>query len=319
MANRAVLGKRIQPTTVSDSNGTSTQAKKVIYSYASSGGVNFITQAFVELIDNPGGFSGDITITMPDGSTYVEDDYLQVISGSTNAFNPGGGSTQVNAPFVRLDDYGETAYASTPLSVGGPEGRGAFISGLDTSSGSGTSSSPYAKANILGASTNGVLENTTFDSGAHIGGGLQVYKVYQDDLEITTSTSQGIKYIDIAHNWGDVTGAGTDDRPAYAVRWTPSSAITSGVATIAYPPWDQERYQETGFSNPTEVYRYYYFKPILSASTKNTLRLQARSWEISIGGSNYQQVPSGTGAPDSHFYFGLVIFYEKNFKNGESL
>ena len=138
-------------------------------------------------------------------------------------------------------------------------------------------------------------------------------------MEITTSTSQGIKYTDITHNWGDVTGAGTDDRPAYAVRWTPSSAITSGVATIAYPPWNQERYQETGFYNPTEIYRYYYFKPILSASTKNTLRLQARSWEISIGSTNYQEVPSGSGAPDSHFYFGLVIFYEKNFKNGESL
>ena len=234
MANRAVIGKRISPTTVSDSNGTSTQVTKVIYNYASSGGSYFITQAFIELLENPGGFSGDITITMPDGSTYVEDDYLQVISGSTNAFNPGGGSTQVNAPFVRLDDYGETAYSNTPIIIGGPEGRGAFVSGLDTSSGSGTTASPYSGANVIGTSNSGQLENTSFDSGAHIGGGLQVYKVYQGILT-TSNTSfyngnRGHAGVTINHNWGDRNGiTSSSTLPQYALRFSRDNGSSYGA------------------------------------------------------------------------------------------
>lgn len=232
MANRAAIGNRTSPTTVSDGS-LETQVTKVIYNYASSGGSYFITQAFIELLENPGGFSGDITITMPDGSTYVEDDYLQVISGSTNAFNAGGGSTQVNAPFVRLDDYGETAYSNTPIIIGGPEGQGLFISGLDTSSGSGTSASPYAAANVLGTSNTGQLENTTFDSGAHIGAGLQVYKVYQGVISTSNTTffngNRGHGGTTINHNWGDRNGiTSSSTLPQYALRFSRDTGSSYG-------------------------------------------------------------------------------------------
>ena len=46
--------------------------------------------------------------------------------------------------------------------------RGVFISGLNTSSGSGTDASPYASANVVATNASGQLEATTFDSGAHI-------------------------------------------------------------------------------------------------------------------------------------------------------
>lgn len=318
MANRAAIGLRGKPTTIT--NGSNTfQVVDYIYNQIGVGGGFAVTYAVVRLATTAS-LSGSITLTMPNGDTFTTSSYTYSGTGSIQTYTGGSANPLMYAPYIKLSDYDETDYQNTPITIGAPESRGAFISGLNSSSGSGTSSSPYAKADVIGVSNKGVLEATTFDTGAHIGGGLQVYRVYQDDLEITTSTSQGLKYIDITHNWGKVTGAGTNDRPAYAVRWTPSSAITNGVATIAYPPWDQERYQETGFTNPTEVNRYYYFKPILSASTKDTLRLQARSWEITISSSGYSQgVPTGSGAPDNHFYFGLVIFYEKNFKNGESL
>lgn len=233
MANRAVIGERTSPTTVSDGS-IETQVTKVIYNYASSGGSYFIVNAFIELVSHPGNFSGNITVTMPDGTTYVEDDYTQASSGTATASNPGGGSTTVNAPYVKLNDYGETAYSNTPIIIGGPEGQGLFISGLDTSSGSGTSASPYAAANVLGTSNTGQLENTTFDSGAHIGAGLQVYKVYQGVISTSNTTffngNRGHAGTTINHNWGDRNGiTNSSTLPQYALRFSRDTGSSYGA------------------------------------------------------------------------------------------
>ncbi len=312
MANRAVIGKRISPTTVSDSNGTSTQVTKVIYNYASSGGSYFITQAFIELLENPGAFSGDITINMPDGSTYVEDDYLQVFSGSTNAFNAGGGSTQVNAPFVRLDDYGETAYSNTPIIIGGPEGRGAFVSGLNTSSGSGTAASPYAGANVIGTSNSGQLENTSFDSGAHIGGGLQVYKVYQGILQ-TSNTSfyqgnRGHAGVTINHNWGDRNGVTSSSTlPAYALRFSRdigSTASTNFHRSMAVRPrqgtlqsGSQGTIIEAGISNNSQANAAVFETPAYGTTSPHFYNIKNFGWlqvDFKIKDFDIEQTSVGT-------------------------
>ena len=320
MANRAAIGLRGKPTTIT--NGSNTfQVVDYIYNQIGVGGGFAVTYAVVKLATTAS-LSGSITLTMPNGDTFTTSSYTYSGTGSIQTYTGGSANPLMYAPYIKLSDYGETDYQNTPITIGAPESRGTFISGLDTSgSQAGTSSDPFPGADVVGVSNKGVLENTTFDSGAHIGGGLQVFYYTQGTVNVATTDSLGIRYVDITHNWGKKTGAGTNDRPAYAVRWTPSTHIVNGLANIAYGPWDQFTQSETGFyPNETETDKYYYFKPIISANTKDKIRLQARSWQASISGtSSSSSVPTGTGAPDRNFHYALVVFYENNFKNGDSL
>ena len=228
MANRAVIGKRTTPTTISDGT-TTVNVLQVEYDYIHSGGYYRI-RAVLRLA-NAVSFnsSANLTLTMPDGTTYVEDDWTYQNTGNYQTtygsmYAPPGG---VQAPLIKLNDYGETEYSNTPIVIGAEGGRGAFISGINTSSGSGTSSSPYAGANVIGVDE-GRLESTTFDSGAHIGGGLSVYKVYQGILS-TSNTSywngnRGHTGVNITHDWGRNHDVLTSTRvPAYALRFSRGS------------------------------------------------------------------------------------------------
>ena len=110
MANRAVIGKRTTPTTISDGT-TTVNVLQVEYDYIHSGGY-YIVKAVLRLA-NAVSFnsSANLTLTMPDGTTYVEDDWTYQGTGSyqtyfgSSAQPPGG----VQAHLVRLNDYGETA------------------------------------------------------------------------------------------------------------------------------------------------------------------------------------------------------------------
>ena len=320
MANRTAIGLRGKPTTITNGNNTF-QVVDYIYDQIGVGGTFAVNYAVVRLATSPP-ISGSITLTMPNGDTFTTSNYTYSVTGSIQTYTGGSANPLFYGPYIKLSGYGETDYQNTPITIGAPESRGAFISGLSTGGGNaGTSADPFPGADVVGVSNKGVLENTTFDSGAHIGGGLQVFYKTQGTINVATTDTNGIRYVDITHNWGKKTGAGTNDRPAYAVRWTPSTHIVNGLANIAYGPWDQFSQSETGyFPNVTETEKYYYFKPIITANTKDTIRLQARSWQSSVtNGVFSSSVPDGSGTPDRNFHYALVVFYENNFKNGDSL
>ena len=224
MANRAVLGKRTQPTKISD--GTTTrEVHAVYYNYYNAPGPNAtITKTYVRL-DSTVSFnsSANLTLTLPDGTTYVESNWTYN-AGDISIYTVSGASGVALGPSIYLQGYTQTNYNSNPIVIGGPEARGAFVSGLDTSTGAGTSASPYGGANVIGVS-NGALEATTFDSGSHIGGGLQVYKYYQGILHTNYNSywngNVGHAGININHNWGEEVGvSNTSILPAYALRFS---------------------------------------------------------------------------------------------------
>ena len=188
--------------------------------------------------------------------------------------------------------------------------RGVFISGLDTSSGSGTDASPYAAANVVATNASGQLEATTFDSGPHIGGGLQVYKYYQGSL-IQTTNSHDEMETDITHNWGlDQYGSNHSGKtPAFAFRWTPSQEVSGGLATKTYHPINYYRHEtyeeveeeEENFSE-TEVF----VRVEAQHVNANTIRVHFDNYDTDFNGS-------------SGIYYALIIFYEDDYNGGKSI
>jgi len=234
MANRAAIGKRIRPTTISD--GTTTrEVHAVYYNYYNAPGPNAtITKTYVRL-DSTVSFnsSANLTLTNPDGTTYVESNW-QYNANDISIYTVSGASGVAVGPSIYLIGYTQSDYNSNPIDIGGPDSDGLFISGLDTSSGSGTSASPYAAADVLGTSTTGQLENTTFDSGAHIGAGLQVYKVYQGVISTSNTTffngNRGHAGTTINHNWGDRNGiTSSSTLPQYALRFSRDNGSSYGA------------------------------------------------------------------------------------------
>lgn len=190
--------------------------------------------------------------------------------------------------------------------------RGVFISGLDTSSGAGTDASPYASANVVATNASGQLEPTTFDSGAHVGGGYQVYSYHQDTVLFTAF--QEDYTTTITHNWGrdthgvDNTGS---QRPLFAFRWTPNSEIVNGVATKAYPPiayvsvyeltsnYDEE--EEDSENEET------FLTVIAEHENPNQISITIEAYSSEAGGG-----VAGLG-------WALLVFYEDDFNGGKSI
>lgn len=306
MANRVAIGSRGVPTTLSSSTVT-VQVVDFVYNKNSS---NQVTYAVVRLA-NTVSLSGSITLTMPNGDTFTTSNYTYAATGSIQTYTGATANDLLYAPYVKLNDYDQTDFGNAPITIGVPESKGVFISGLDTSSGSGTSSSPYAKANVLGVN-DGTMENTTFDSGAHVGGGLQVFDYAQGTLSTTTSShSVSTTY---THNWGDYTGQTSE--PSYAFRWSPSNDYNSstGKAETVYYPWNQENEELSGFSpNQTFTVRSYHCMVIANNTNSITIRARNRVTTGPVGGST-----STTGVAET-FYWSLVIFYEPNYLGGNSL
>lgn len=190
--------------------------------------------------------------------------------------------------------------------------RGVFISGLNTSSGSGTDASPYAAANVVATNASGQLEPTTFDSGAHIGGSLQVYKYYQGSLIQTTQYTHDEMSTDITHNWGlDQYGSSHSGKtPAFAFRWTPSQEVSGGVATKTYYPinyYRQETFEEyeedEENSNETE----YFVRVEAEHIDANRIRVYFDNYDTDYNNGN------------SGIYYALIIFYEDDYNGGKSI
>lgn len=191
--------------------------------------------------------------------------------------------------------------------------RGVFISGLDTSSGAGTDASPYAAADVLGTNASGQLEPTTFDSGAHVGGGYQVYSYHQGTLT-TTSTNDTVSTT-VTHNWGrDTYGVGNTgtQRPLFAFRWTPTSEIVNGLATTAYPPIGfTDVYELTGDPGDEEEEQ--------SESEEQFLTIEAthdNSNQIEI---TLEAHSSEGGSGLVGIGWALLVFYEDDFNGGKSI
>lgn len=194
--------------------------------------------------------------------------------------------------------------------------RGIFISGLDVSSGSGTDASPFASANVIATNASGQLEPTTFDSGAHVGAGYQVYSYHQD---LHTQASEDEDEIIVTHNWGldqyGVTNANTAVTPAFAMRWTPGTEIVSGLATKTYSAIDTYYFETETISDEDEENgeegneTTAYFE--IHAVHKNANQIQ-----INFAAHNEEE---GITTSGQQFGWAVVVFYEDDFNGGESL
>ena len=195
--------------------------------------------------------------------------------------------------------------------------RGIFISGLDISSGTGTDANPYASANVIATNASGQLEHTTFDSGAHVGAGYQVYSYHQG---LHTQASEDEDEIIITHNWGldqyGVTNANTAVTPAFAMRWTPGTEIVSGLATKTYSAIDTYYFETETLSeeddengeNAEESAIYFQIEAVHKNANQIQINLVAYSEE-----EGYYQYPA------QQFGWALVVFYEDDFNGGKSL
>ena len=307
---RVVLGKRSQPTTVSDGT-TTVNVTRVEYDYIDAGGF-YIVKAILSL-QSTASFSGNVTVTMPDGTTYVEDDYTYQATGNyqpyygSSAQPPGG----VNGPMIRLNDYGQTQFNSTPIVIGSPTlSRGTFVSGINTGSGAGTNASPYASANVVATNAQGQLEATSFDGGAHIGGGLQSYSWHQGTLSITGGSGTTDVATTITHEWGTNSGAATAARPAYALRWSHSTDITSGVATRCFPPMevysDGEIYEEEEGEEELIAEWNDGFHIYGEHIDKDNIKVELEAYDID-------------GGRATTIYWALIIFFEEDYTGGKSI
>lgn len=194
--------------------------------------------------------------------------------------------------------------------------RGVFISGLNINSGSGTDASPFASANVIATNASGQLEPTTFDSGAHVGGGYQVYSYHQN---LHTQASDDEDSIIITHNWGldqyGVTNANTAVTPAFAMRWTPGTEIVNGLATKTYSAVDTYYFETETLSQEEE-------------EEGDTAEESAAYFEIHARHKNANQIQidfvayneeEGYYTPAQQFGWAVVVFYEDDFNGGESL
>ncbi len=194
--------------------------------------------------------------------------------------------------------------------------RGIFISGLDVSSGSGTDASPYASANVIATNASGQLEPTTFDSGAHVGAGYQVYSYHQG---LHTQASEDEDEIIITHNWGldqyGVTNTNYAVTPAFAMRWTPGTEIVNGLATKTYSAVDTYYLEQTqgdnyGDEDEDEGEEYAAYFEI------RAVHLNANQIQIRFIAYNEEE---GYHTPAQQFGWAVVVFYEDDFNGGESL
>ena len=185
--------------------------------------------------------------------------------------------------------------------------RGLMISGLDTSSGSGTSASPYARANVLSVNAQNkgnAVHN--FDSGEHVGGGFHVFHYTQGSLNKNTNTN-------VTHNWGKDNECATADRPLFALRWSYASDISSGVATKCYKPMDYqgefqiEEDEEDGVDEEN-------FQAIEGVDVQHVNNNTINIDNLMLGDN---------GADNNHnghtIYWALVVFYEDDWNGGRSI
>lgn len=107
--------------------------------------------------------------------------------------------------------------------------------------------------------------------------------------------------VTITHNLGY--------KPCYAVRWSDSSDISSGLATAVYTPGE---YDEVDESFDGEDYSE---RQVGIRSTISTSTLVLRGNWAAAGDARI----SGSGNNNRTIYYAFVIFHEADFTNGRSL
>lgn len=191
----------------------------------------------------------------------------------------------------------------------GSSDRGLMVSGLNTSTGSGTTSSPYGRADVTSSSS---VHN--FDSQAHVGGGMHVFYYAQNILNDGSGTDQTSTII--THNWGTRTGAASGDRPLYALRWSYPKDIVNGVAVRCYKPG---------------IYESIYTETVDEEESGDEEEI---SWEVNEGveaehvDSNSIRIynkmrGAGSASENNHpghaIYWALVVFWEDDYNGGNSI
>lgn len=192
--------------------------------------------------------------------------------------------------------------------------RGVFISGLDTSSGAGTDASPYASANVVATNASGQLEPTTFDSGAHVGGGYQPFFWDQGTFLQSGDYSDMEMETTVTHNWGrDTYGVGNTgtQRPLFAFRWTPSSELVAGLAQKTYPPVNYYRVFEGEYDEEedTESSEEEFFRVEAVHLNANQIKIHFDAY----GGGDIE------GSGMNSIAWALLVFYEDDFNGGKSV
>lgn len=122
MANRVITGQTTTSVEVSGSGiASGTHAEFRFYNEIFAGGF-IVTDVAIKLTKTPTSTpSGDITLTFPDGSTFVSDSYSS--SGTSTGLTPTvqtyrGSSPNpvIRPPWIYLNDYEHSDFQSTPLS-----------------------------------------------------------------------------------------------------------------------------------------------------------------------------------------------------------
>lgn len=191
----------------------------------------------------------------------------------------------------------------------GSSDRGLMVSGITTSTGSGTTSSPYGRADVTSSSS---VHN--FDSQAHVGGGMHVFYYAQDILNDGSGTNQSSTVI--THNWGTRTGAASGDRPLYALRWSYPKDIVNGLAVRCYKPGVYESvYTETvdeEESGDEEEISWEVNEGVEAEHVDND-SIRIRNKMGGAGGA------SENNHPGHAIYWALVVFWEDDYNGGNSL
>ena len=200
------------------------------------------------------------------------------------------------------------------LTINSEDLRGVFISGLNTSSGAGTDASPYAAANVIATNASGQLEPTTFDSGAHVGGGYQPFFWTQGTFLQSYSSSDKEMQTTVTHNWGrdtyGVDNTGTQ-RPLFAFRWTPSSELIAGLAQKTYPPVNFYRVFEGAYDEEEDT----------EASEEEFFRVEAVHLNANQMKIHFDAYGEGDieGSGGNSIAWALIVFYEDDFNGGKSV
>jgi len=202
--------------------------------------------------------------------------------------------------------------------------RGLMISGMEASpTGSGTSGSPYSRADVTSTVTVNSQEYGNaphnFDSQAHVGGGHHVFYYTQGIINKPASTL-GTRTVDITHNWGNLTESGSSERPLFAARWSYPNDISNGIATECYNPGQYDAYDYAvvyfsgePFLRETEIREGFKAQHIDS----NTIRLTNY-----CGGHLFtdERISSSSSDHAGHdMYYALIVFYELDYNGGVSI
>ena len=270
MANRVITGQTTTSVAVSGSGiASGTHAEFRFYNEIFAGGF-YVTDVAIKLTKTPTSTpTGDITLTFPDGSTFVSDSYSS--SGTSTGLTPtvqtyrgSSANPVIRPPWIYLNDYEHSDFQSTPLSDdvvnGDPEfGMKVSKAGVDVTTATNKqllfNSAQTRTAQIYaGANALNFYESTTATNPEAVGSTnvISSYtnhsgkKIIIDGTTVTLSTTTtglgGTSYTSVANmvtdiNNANITGITANQRTISASdhRLRITKTASNGAMVITYP------------------------------------------------------------------------------------